>query len=129
MNTSITNNKENSPFLSFQNKNIVDENRLNDGKILPEILFISTYPPRECGIATYSNDLIKALKKQYVYTFNLRVCAVENDSDKHVYSDSDVKYKLNTSNPLACNDISISLFATTCISLPTTPVTTFIFST
>lgn len=99
MKTSTTNSKENFPFLPFINKNIVDENRINDGKNLPEILFISTYPPRECGIATYSYDLIKALKKQYVYSFNLRVCAVENDSDKHDYSDVDVKYKLNTSNP------------------------------
>ena len=29
--------------------------------LLPEILFITSYPPRECGIATYSQDLIKAL--------------------------------------------------------------------
>ena len=26
-----------------------------------EILFITSYPPRECGIATYSQDLIKSL--------------------------------------------------------------------
>ena len=30
-------------------------------KPLPEILFITSFPPRECGIATYSQDLVKAL--------------------------------------------------------------------
>ena len=29
-----------------------------------EILFITSYPPIECGIATYSNDLIKALNNK-----------------------------------------------------------------
>ncbi len=28
----------------------------------PEILIITSYPPRECGIATYSQDLVTALK-------------------------------------------------------------------
>ena len=28
---------------------------------LPEVLFITSFPPRECGIATYSQDLIHAL--------------------------------------------------------------------
>ena len=27
----------------------------------PEILFITSYPPRECGIATYSHDLSREL--------------------------------------------------------------------
>ena len=29
-------------------------------KKVPKILIITTYPPRECGIATYSQDLIKS---------------------------------------------------------------------
>jgi len=32
---------------------------------LPEILFITSYPPRECGIATYSQDLLKALNNKF----------------------------------------------------------------
>ena len=40
------------------------ENHLIKQK-LPEILFVTSYPPRECGIATYSQDLIKALNNKY----------------------------------------------------------------
>lgn len=65
---------------------------------LPEILFLTTYPPRECGIATYSQDLIKALQQQFVYSFAVKVCAVENNNELHDYNDKSVKYKLNTSD-------------------------------
>ncbi len=32
---------------------------------LAEILVITSYPPRECGIATYSQDLIRALNNKF----------------------------------------------------------------
>ena len=40
---------------------------------LPEILFITTYPPRECGIATYSQDLIKALNNKFKNSFKIKI--------------------------------------------------------
>lgn len=33
-------------------------------KTLPEIVFITSYPPRECGIATYSQDLKKCYTRK-----------------------------------------------------------------
>lgn len=68
-------------------------------KPLPEIVVITTYPPRQCGIATYSQDLIKALNNQYVDSFSLKICALENKNEKHTYTDPDVKYILDTSEP------------------------------
>ena len=62
---------------------------------LPEILFITSYPPRECGIATYSQDLIKALNNKFRKSFSLTVCALETDTEKHIYPET-VKYTLNT---------------------------------
>ena len=53
--------------------------------ILPEILFITSYPPRECGIATYSQDLISALNNQFANTFSSSICALESDSEQHIY--------------------------------------------
>ena len=64
-------------------------------KKIPEILFITSYPPRECGIATYSQDLIKALKNKFKSSFKINVCALETDTEKHTYPEC-VKYTLNT---------------------------------
>jgi glycosyltransferase involved in cell wall biosynthesis len=64
---------------------------------LPEILFITTYPPRVCGIATYSFDLIKALNNKFGTSFSINVCALEAGYAKYNYPD-EVKYVLNTSH-------------------------------
>lgn len=62
---------------------------------LPEILVISSYPPRECGIATYSQDLIKALVNKFDHSFEFSICALESNTEKHTYTDP-IKYVLNT---------------------------------
>ncbi len=67
-------------------------------KKLPEILFITSYPPRECGIATYSNDLISTLKTKFDHSFKINICALESESELHHYI-HDVKYILNTDHP------------------------------
>jgi len=64
---------------------------------LPEILFISTYPPRECGIATYSQDLINVLETKFGHSFLFKICALESKDEIYSYNDK-VCYKLNTSN-------------------------------
>lgn len=68
-----------------------------EGAELPEILFVSSYPNRECGIATYCQDLIKAIKDKFGRSFAIKVCALENKEAEYVYSD-EVKYKLQTSD-------------------------------
>ncbi len=61
----------------------------------PEILFISSYPPRECGIATYSQDLILAIQNKFEKSFKISLCALESSDEKHDYT-SDVRCRLNT---------------------------------
>ena len=61
---------------------------------LPEILFVTSYPPRECGIATYSQDLIKSLHNKYSESFKISVCPIETGNEKHTYND-DIKYILD----------------------------------
>jgi glycosyltransferase involved in cell wall biosynthesis len=63
---------------------------------LAEILFITSYPPRECGIATYSQDLIKALNNKFSNSLSIKVCALESGDANYSYP-GEVKYILNTS--------------------------------
>lgn len=64
---------------------------------LPEILIVTSYPPRECGIATYSQDLLKALDNTFSDSFSLKVCALEAGTTDYVYPD-EVKFVLDTTN-------------------------------
>jgi glycosyltransferase involved in cell wall biosynthesis len=63
---------------------------------LAEILFISSYPPRECGIATYSQDLIKALNNKFSNSLSIKVCALESNGITYPYP-PEVKFILKTS--------------------------------
>src|SRR5450759_1416947 len=63
---------------------------------LPEILFVTSYPPRECGIATYSHDLINALNNKFSSSFSIKVCALESGDEAYSYP-VEVKYVLKTS--------------------------------
>lgn len=65
--------------------------------VVSEILVISSYPPRECGIATYSQDLIKALNAKFSNSLSIKVCALENGDASYEYP-PEVKYKLNTTH-------------------------------
>ena len=57
---------------------------------LAEILFITSYPPRECGIATYSQDLIKALNNKFSSSLSIKVCAW--NPEMHFNYPEEVKY-------------------------------------
>ncbi|MGB8491637.1 MAG: glycosyltransferase, partial [Bacteroidales bacterium] len=61
-----------------------------------EILFITSYPPRVCGIATYSQDLIKALNNKFSDSLSVKVCALESGDEGYSYPE-EVKYVLKTS--------------------------------
>jgi hypothetical protein len=76
------------------NRNKVKFNQNNDPE-KPEILFVTSYPPRECGIATYSRDLIKALTNKFSNSFSISVCALESGVNDYSYP-GEVKYVLNT---------------------------------
>ena len=47
-----------------------------------KMILISSFPPRECGIATFSQDLVNAVKNIYGCTLPVEVYALENDPER-----------------------------------------------
>jgi glycosyltransferase involved in cell wall biosynthesis len=62
-----------------------------------EILCITTYPPRECGIATYLQDLVKALNNKFNDSFTIKICPIASDNEMHTYND-EIDYVLNVNH-------------------------------
>lgn len=87
--------KEGSKNIPSQGK--LKTTKTKDKTLLPEILLMSSYPPRECGIATYSQDLIKALHNKYDNSFDIKVCALETGEVSHKYP-KEVAHTLDTSD-------------------------------
>ena len=63
----------------------------------PVILCLTSYPPRECGIATYSQDLIVALKNKFSGSFAFGICALETEEMNFEYP-PEVHARLDTSD-------------------------------
>jgi glycosyltransferase involved in cell wall biosynthesis len=75
---------------------------------IPEILVVTSYPPRECGIATYSDDLISALNNKFGTSFSLKVCAMESGKASYKYSPNVISV-LDTSEPQGFADLAIDI--------------------
>ena len=75
---------------------------------LPEILIISSYPPRECGIATYSQDLVKALNNKFHNSFSLKVCALESGIQNYTYPE-EVKLTLDTTDTRQFKELTYAI--------------------
>lgn len=95
-------NKINFTTVEFNKKH--SSTKKMDGIDSKEILFITSYPPRECGIATYTLDLITALKNKFWDTFTLSVCALENTFEKFSYP-KEVSCVLDTDNEKSYDDL------------------------
>lgn len=52
-------------------------------EVQPDLVMITTYPPRACGLATFASDLIEAMQTQYEQAFSVKICAL--DAPEAVY--------------------------------------------
>lgn len=109
----------NMELLLDSQKKGISENEIHIRDIenkLPEVLFITSYPPRECGIATYSQDLINSLHNKFNQSFAIKICPLESDSQKHSYLDKP-KYILNTSSKQSFINLAYSINKDTSIRM------------
>jgi glycosyltransferase involved in cell wall biosynthesis len=86
----------------MQNNN--QPNQLSSGQPFG-ILFITSYPPRECGIATYSQDLIYSIENKFLQSFTIKVCALETNYETFQYNEK-VCWILDTSDSKSFNKIA-----------------------
>ena len=60
-----------------------------------KMLLVSSYPPRECGLATFSNDIVHAVNHVFGNTLPIEICALQNEKDVYHYGE-EVTHILNT---------------------------------
>src|SRR6187200_919089 len=60
-----------------------------------KILFISTFPPRKCGIASFASDLTNAINSLATSKIGIEVCALDKKNNAHLY-DYPVSRTINT---------------------------------
>ena len=69
--------------------------KFNSGSIAvkPEIVYVSTYHPVKCGIATFTFDLMSATRELFGKYLDLSVVAISNEKKKNCYCE-EVIYEL-----------------------------------
>lgn len=63
------------------------------------VLLISSYPPRECGIATFTQDLVCAFNKKFNPVAKEKVCAL-NENTTNIYN-----YNTNVINQITATEL------------------------
>jgi len=63
-----------------------------------KICFLGNYPPKECGIATFTRDLVTSMNRRFNPKLKSRVIAI-NDSATHYNYDNKVLLQINKEDP------------------------------
>lgn len=63
-----------------------------------KMLMVSSYPPRECGIASFCYDMVDAISQIFGESLPIEICALQNNDEPIAYGE-EVSYVLNTTQP------------------------------
>lgn len=64
----------------------------------PIVVFVSTYPPRECGIATFTQDLLRSSRRYVGTQIVCKVAALNHSPLTHYVYPPEVAWELNQNN-------------------------------
>ncbi len=78
----------------------------------PHVAYVSSYPPRECGIATFSRDVVSCVDKLLPLGRRL-VVAVNGDDKGYVYPPI-VKHSIERDVPSSYDDAAADVSASSC---------------
>ena len=66
------------------------------------LLFVTSFPPRECGIATFAQDLVNSLHKSFAGKLNIEICALTEAGKPAAALEGLVKYAVDPFNIDSC---------------------------
>ena len=78
---------------------------------------MGTYPPRECGIATFTQDLAVAMNKEFSPKLKSKIIALDNDLSKNFDYPAEVIFRINNGNVQDYVDIAKKINRTRAIKL------------
>lgn len=78
----------------------------------PVVVFVGTYPPRECGIATFNQDLLRSSRRFLGENITCKVAAVNlSHLDNYVYP-AEVAWQINQNNTKDYSELAKKINAT-----------------
>jgi glycosyltransferase involved in cell wall biosynthesis len=101
----------------FGRESILIRSTARKAKVLPKILLVGSYLPRQCGIATYTYDLKNSLDAIFRDCFTVKICALASAIENHTYDQAAVESVLNTDEATSFDAVAKQINADTAISL------------
>jgi glycosyltransferase involved in cell wall biosynthesis len=73
-----------------------------------KILFLSTFPPKKCGIASFTSDLVRAINAKLTGSIIVETCALDKESNSILYK-YPVTRIMNARNLDSCIETAIDI--------------------
>ena len=70
---------------------------MTDTEVLLRVAFVSTHVPRQCGIATFANDLAHAVRGADA-AFRVSWAAIDEPDSEHAYG-KEVRWRISQGDP------------------------------